>query len=62
MHFIKLVLLVHFLQMLYEMHESLLLCYEEDDEITHQILCINVKSISKEIFQTLLNSIVLHEY
>jgi hypothetical protein len=62
MHFIKLVLLVHYLQMLYEMHE-LLLCYEEDiDEITHQISHINAKSTSKEIFQTLLNSVVLHEY
>jgi hypothetical protein len=63
MHFIKLVLLVHFLQVLYEMHESLLLCYKEDgDEITHQILLINAKSASSEIFQILLNSVVLHEY
>ncbi len=63
MHFIKLVLLVHFLQMLYETHESLLLCYEEDvDEITHQILRINAKLASREIFQTLMNFVVLHEY
>jgi hypothetical protein len=62
MHFIKLVLLVHFLQMLYEVH-ALLLCYEKDiDEITHQTSCINAKSTSREIFQTLLNYVVLHEY
>jgi hypothetical protein len=60
-HFINLVLLVHFLQMLYEVHE--LLCYEENiDETTHQILRINAKSTSKENFQTLLNFVVLHEY
>jgi hypothetical protein len=45
------------------MHESLLLCYEEDvDEITHQIPRINAKLASREIFQTLLNFVVLHEY
>jgi hypothetical protein len=58
MHFIKLVLLVHFLQMLYEVHK-LLLCFEVDiDEITHQISHINAKSTSKEIFQTLLKSLL----
>jgi hypothetical protein len=49
--------------MLYEKHESLLLCYEKDiDEITHQISCINAKLAIREIFQALLNFIVLHEY
>jgi hypothetical protein len=49
--------------MLYETRESLLLCYEEDvDEMTHQISCINAKSASREIFQILLNFVVLHEY
>jgi hypothetical protein len=48
--------------MLYEVHE-LLLCYEKDiDEITHQIPHINAKSTSREIFQTLLNFVVLHDY
>jgi hypothetical protein len=57
MHFIKLVLLVHFLQMLYEVHK-LLLCFEDIDEITHQIPHINAKSTSNEIFQTLLKSLL----
>jgi hypothetical protein len=37
-------------------------CYKDVDDITPQFSSINVKLTSREIFQTMWNFVILHEY